>query len=109
RFRGLMIERESIAPLLDNSTLEDEVHALGAEILAELSAPSNTIFNPDYYTERFLSWAMADEEVKVSLFRFVDVLPSLPDSAAVIRHVQEYFHPLKGKLPDLLLKALNLS
>ncbi|MCB0325326.1 MAG: proline dehydrogenase family protein, partial [Bdellovibrionales bacterium] len=94
---------------IESQRLEQQVTTLGREILAEAEARSNSPLSAQFYTEKFLAWAMEDEEVKVSLFRFVDVLPSLPDSASIIRHVQEYFRPLEGRVPDLLLKGLSLS
>src|SRR5262245_42878685 len=96
--------------VLDRSKLEAEILRSGKEILAELGETSRRAFHDTYYfTEKFLSWGMQDEELKINLFRFVDVLPSLPDSAAVIRHVHEYFSMLKGKIPDLLLKGLEIQ
>jgi RHH-type proline utilization regulon transcriptional repressor/proline dehydrogenase/delta 1-pyrroline-5-carboxylate dehydrogenase len=89
--------------------LEQEIAKTGREIFAELARPaSRSVFDSQYYTDKFLSWGMQDEEFKVSLFRFVDVLPSLRDSAAVITHVQEYFGPLRGKLPELLHRGLEI-
>ena len=50
-----------------------------------------------------------DEDLKVSLFRFVDVLPNLPDAASVVEHVQEYFEPLEGSIPELLRKGMGIN
>src|SRR5262245_48342712 len=38
-----------------------------------------------------LAWAMAHDEFKTQLFRFVDVFPSCRSDADVLRHLQEYF------------------
>lgn len=94
---------------ISEKDLEDRIFKFGSEIFQEIGSASGSYLNPQFYTDKFLEWAMEDEEVKVSLFRFVDVLPSLPDSASVIRHVQEYFRPLQGRVPGLLLKALEIS
>ena len=42
---------------------------------------------------------MADESVKVQMFRFVDVLPMLSTHEAVTRHLQEYFEEVRSHLP----------
>ncbi len=42
---------------------------------------------------------MADESVKVQMFRFVDVLPMLRTHASVTRHLREYFEDVKRHLP----------
>ena len=38
-----------------------------------------------------MDWAMADERLKVELFRFVDVFPTLRTAAEIDRHLREYF------------------
>jgi RHH-type proline utilization regulon transcriptional repressor/proline dehydrogenase/delta 1-pyrroline-5-carboxylate dehydrogenase len=37
-----------------------------------------------------MEWAMRDEQVKVELFRFVDVLPMLHTADSVCSHLFEY-------------------
>lgn len=75
----------------------------------ELAERKQSRLELDYYTDRLMAWGMKDEEFKVSLFRFVDVLPSLPTAASVVRHVHEYFGPLRGKLPEILKKGLDVD
>ena len=43
---------------------------------------------------------MRDESVKVQMFRFVDVLPMLATSEAVVRHLRESFEEVRGRLPS---------
>ena len=38
-----------------------------------------------------MDWAMHDERLKVELFRFVDVFPTLTSRAEIARHLREYF------------------
>ncbi len=38
-----------------------------------------------------MAWAMADERLKVELFRFVDVFPTLRDGPEIAAHLREYF------------------
>lgn len=92
-----------------NKASEEEVIAFGHELFNVLKKSSHNLFDPNNLTEKFLSWGMKDEELKIALFRFVDVLANLSDASSVIRHVQEYFEPLRGKVPDLLLKGLSIS
>ncbi|MFN8391515.1 MAG: proline dehydrogenase family protein [Bdellovibrionota bacterium] len=95
---------------LDPNKLESEILKAGREIFDELSKRGpRSLLDSQYYTDKFMAWGMQDEELKVSLFRFVDVLPSLPDSASVIGHVQEYFEPLREKIPELLQKGLGIK
>ena len=47
-----------------------------------------------------IDWSLEDESLRVALFRFVDVLPSLESSTEIGRHLEEYFarvdHALGG-------------
>ena len=38
-----------------------------------------------WWDDRILAWAMADESVKVQMFRFIDVLPTLRTASAIAR------------------------
>ena len=40
---------------------------------------------------KMIDWSLEDESLRVALFRFVDVLPSLESSAEIGRHLEEYF------------------
>lgn len=88
---------------------EDDVISFGNDLFNVLKKSSHNLFDPNNLTEKFLSWGMKDEQLKVALFRFVDVLANLSDASSVIKHVQEYFEPLRGKVPDLLLMGLSIS
>ncbi len=86
----------------DSEKLNSEVERFGREVFSEVDRRTPSMLSPEFYTEKLLDWAMKDEEFKVSLFRFVDVLPSLSDSSSVVGHVQEYFLNLKDRLPAFL-------
>jgi RHH-type proline utilization regulon transcriptional repressor/proline dehydrogenase/delta 1-pyrroline-5-carboxylate dehydrogenase len=89
--------------------IEKEVLSLGTEIFNEAQAASASIFHSDFYTGKLIEWAMDDEEFRVSLFRFVDVLPSLTSAAEIIRHVQEHFQPVAHRIPGLVKWGLNID
>ena len=89
--------------------LENEAHLLGEELLKVLKDSSHNFFDPNNLTEKFLALGMKNERLKIALFRFVDVLANLETSPAIVRHVQEYFDPLRGELPSLLFKAMAIS
>ncbi len=58
-----------------------------------------TMFERRWWDDRILGVAMADESVKVQMFRFVDVLPRLKSHEDVTRHLQEYFEEVRHHLP----------
>ena len=83
----------------DDSQVEAETHRLGTEIWNQLSRRRASMFERRWWDDRILSAAMADESLKVQMFRFVDVLPRLKTHRDVTRHLQEYFLEVKEHLP----------
>ena len=72
---------------------------MGREIFARLQKASPSIFSRHGWDTRMLEWCMRDEQLKVGLFRFIDVLPTLTTSEQVIHHLREYLVPLEKSLP----------
>ena len=83
----------------DDSQVEAETHRLGTKIWNQLSHRRASMFERRWWDDRILSAAMADESLKVQMFRFVDVLPRLKTHRDVTRHLQEYFLEVKEHLP----------
>ncbi|TVR50667.1 MAG: aldehyde dehydrogenase family protein [Puniceicoccaceae bacterium] len=88
---------------------ETRIAALGRELFDEVRAASRGLFSASFYSDKLLEWAMQDEDLRVALFRFVDVLPSLHDDAAVVRHAQEYLRPAAARIPGLLKWGLDVA
>ena len=95
------------------TTAEDSVEKLTQEIgryvFGHLSRRSASIFERRWWDDRILSWAMADESVKVQMFRFIDVLPTLRSRESIVRHLQEYFEEVSTHLPRAARLALDVS
>ena len=94
---------------LNSQALEKEIQAYGAEVFREAQDSSFSLFDPKFYAGQLMNWAMKDDDFKVSLFRFIDVLPTLSTSESVIRHAQEYFESSAERIPGLLKWGLNLG
>jgi RHH-type transcriptional regulator, proline utilization regulon repressor / proline dehydrogenase / delta 1-pyrroline-5-carboxylate dehydrogenase len=92
-----------------DAAIEAETQAIGRDLLARLERRSPSIFERRWWDDRILSWAMADESVKVQMFRFVDVLPMLHTHQAVTRHLQEYFDEVRSHLPLAVRLGLEIS
>jgi RHH-type transcriptional regulator, proline utilization regulon repressor / proline dehydrogenase / delta 1-pyrroline-5-carboxylate dehydrogenase len=88
---------------------EDAVRELGKEILQKAAAGTPSLFDPRAWETRLLDWAMKDEELKTDLFRFIDVLPTLRDDAAVSRHVREYLLRDGRAMPAPVAAALKAA
>jgi RHH-type proline utilization regulon transcriptional repressor/proline dehydrogenase/delta 1-pyrroline-5-carboxylate dehydrogenase len=93
---------------LDEERLEARIRELGGECFEEIRGKRPGLLDPKAYTGKLMNWALSDAEFRVALFRFVDVLPGLRDSASVIRHAQAYFRPVADRLPGLLQWGLDV-
>ncbi len=100
---------KTLMSAFDANRLEQDIKTFGGQIFAEVQNTKLSLFDPDFYTGKLMDWAMQDDAFKVSLFRFVDVLPALENSAAVIRHAQEYFAPVANRFPGILKWGFNVD
>jgi len=80
--------------------VERETQEFGRSLVSHMPRRKASIFERRWWDDRILSWAMADESVKVQMFRFVDVLPMLGHHEQVARHLQEYFEEVDEHLPS---------
>lgn len=79
--------------------VEAATQALGRELWTRWQRRQPTLFERRWWDDRILGVAMADESVKVQMFRFVDVLPRLKTHEDITRHLQEYFEEVRHHLP----------
>src|SRR5262249_42739065 len=82
--------------------LESLTLAYAREIFARLDRVSALPFSCAWWDERMMEWTIADEAIKVQLFRFIDVLPQLRTPAEINRHLAEYFEEAHDHLPGWL-------
>lgn len=83
----------------DSAAVEKRTRAYGHDLFARLDRRGPIVFTPAWFDERMMEWSMADEAVKVQLFRFIDALPLLHTPGQVVRHLREYFEEAKAGLP----------
>ena len=88
-------------------SVEAKTQEIGDWLQTRLHRRQPSIFEKRWWDDRILSWAMADESVKVQMFRFVDVLPMLNHHEQVARHLQEYFEEVDEKLPSAARLVLD--
>jgi RHH-type proline utilization regulon transcriptional repressor/proline dehydrogenase/delta 1-pyrroline-5-carboxylate dehydrogenase len=79
--------------------LEALTQDYGREIFARLQQRGPIPFSPPWWDERLMGWTMADETIKVQLFRFIDALPLLHSPEEINRHLREYFTEAGEHLP----------
>lgn len=66
-----------------------------------------SVFNKGWWTTKIMDWCMTNEDFKIQLFRFVDVLPYLNTSESLSRHIKEYFDV--GSTPPIMRWASQNS
>jgi RHH-type proline utilization regulon transcriptional repressor/proline dehydrogenase/delta 1-pyrroline-5-carboxylate dehydrogenase len=93
----------------DSDVVEKQTREIGRYFWNQLERTSPSVFERRWWDDRILAWAMADESVKVQMFRFIDVLPTLRTREAITRHLQEYFEEVSAHLPRAARLALEVS
>ena len=87
---------------MDSSALDKKIRERGKEFFASISGEAPSIFNKGWWTGKVMDWAMKNEDFKVQMFRFVDVLPYLNTGESLSRHIEEYFGDKDANIPDVL-------
>ena len=84
------------------SPLQTEIERRGEQIFHLVDRHPESIFSKAGFYQRMMALSMKDETFKVQMFRFVDVLASLRNSAEIVRHLDEYFATMKNGFAPLL-------
>src|ERR1041384_7224776 len=93
---------------LSIENIEPEVQRLARTLFQQAAEHKPTLFETKDLLGRMIEWSLEDESLRVALFRFVDVLPSLDSSAEIGRHLEEYFARVDHALGGLALLAQAL-
>jgi RHH-type proline utilization regulon transcriptional repressor/proline dehydrogenase/delta 1-pyrroline-5-carboxylate dehydrogenase len=92
------------------TNLEPSIRAWGEKVFALMDrAPGPSLFSKKGFYGTMMEYSMRDEQFKIQLFRFVDVLPTLTSSSEVARHLQEYLGEDQVKLSPALRLALKAA
>jgi RHH-type proline utilization regulon transcriptional repressor/proline dehydrogenase/delta 1-pyrroline-5-carboxylate dehydrogenase len=93
-------------PPRELAAIEQTTREVGLYVFAHLQQRQASVFERRWWDDRIMAWAMRDESVKVQMFRFIDVLPMLNNTGAVVGHLHEYFHEVERHLPGAVRLAL---
>ncbi|MEC9094066.1 MAG: proline dehydrogenase family protein, partial [Planctomycetota bacterium] len=88
--------------------IDDRTRQLGTEFFSQLSRNNPWFFQRRWWDDRIMDWSMKDEQLKVQLFRFVDVLPMLTTNELVVQHLRQYLDQASHALPWVMKLGLNL-
>lgn len=88
--------------------LEPSIRHIGRTLDGHCKTGTPAILSQRWWNDLLMDWGMRDEDFKVQLFRFVDVLPTLKTDEQFTRLLAEYFShtpilppPLKWSLQKL--------
>src|ERR1700745_169109 len=92
-------------------SLKNEIEQRGMRIFELVERHLEPLFSKAGFYQRMMALSMRDEEFKARLFRFVDVLPSLPRSRDIVKHLAEYFAAMgdSRKSSDLIHNGVRLA
>jgi len=95
-----------MTPAIDPT--EQEVQQLARSLYHQAAEHKPSIFVPQDWLGKMIEWSLEDESLRVALFRFVDVLPSLDSAAEIGRHLEEYFAKVDHAFGGLVFLAQAL-
>ncbi|NQV32226.1 MAG: L-glutamate gamma-semialdehyde dehydrogenase [Phycisphaeraceae bacterium] len=76
---------------MDRAVLEARIVDRGKAFFKMIGSESPSIFNKNWWISKVMDWSMNNEDFKIQLFRFIDVLPYLTSEEMLVSHIQEYF------------------
>ena len=86
---------------------EPDVQRLARSLYRKAAEHKHSLFDQDFLG-RMIDRSLEDESLRVALFRFVDVLPSLQSPSEIGRHLEEYFSRVDHALGGLVYIAQAL-
>lgn len=91
------------------AAIEASTREVGRHVLDHLHGLRPNVLERRWWDDHLMAWTMHDDAVKTQMFRFVDVLPALPDSGSVTRHLREYLTEAQAALPAALRMGVSVA
>ncbi|MCU0257810.1 MAG: proline dehydrogenase family protein [Solirubrobacteraceae bacterium] len=91
------------------TAIEPAIRTKARELFALIAEHKSAPLSGERWQSEMMDWAMADERLKVELFRFVDVFPTLRTNDEIDRHLREYFEQPGLMTPRLMQLGLAAS
>jgi RHH-type proline utilization regulon transcriptional repressor/proline dehydrogenase/delta 1-pyrroline-5-carboxylate dehydrogenase len=94
--------------MLQNDAIEARIQSFGRELFAKVRGKKQKTAGA-WWNSKLIEQSLKDEALKVQLFRFTDVLPSLRDSKQVAQHLNEYFNSPGHTFPGFMSWGASLA
>jgi RHH-type transcriptional regulator, proline utilization regulon repressor / proline dehydrogenase / delta 1-pyrroline-5-carboxylate dehydrogenase len=91
------------------SSLQGGIQQRGERIFELVDRNPESIFTKAGFYQRMMAFSMRDEQFKVQMFRFVDVLASLRNSRDIVQHLDEYFANIGNGFVPFLQTGLRVA
>jgi RHH-type transcriptional regulator, proline utilization regulon repressor / proline dehydrogenase / delta 1-pyrroline-5-carboxylate dehydrogenase len=82
-----------------DQALESRIQFHGRQLFSRLEATTSLPLTQSWFDDQFLGLSMQFPTLKVQLFRFIDVLPTLRDPSSVVKHLKEYLLEAESIFP----------
>ena len=92
----------------DDEVLERRTREIGRELFDRVGRGPRP-WQRAWWDDRLMNGTLSDPQVRVQLFRFIDVLPALRSAGSVRRHLAEYLVEAEDNVPWWLKGALALA
>jgi RHH-type proline utilization regulon transcriptional repressor/proline dehydrogenase/delta 1-pyrroline-5-carboxylate dehydrogenase len=93
---------------LEAQAIESRTRAIGRELFERVGRGPRP-WQRAWWDDRLMNATMSDPQVRVQLFRFIDVLPALRSTDSVRRHLTEYLDEASGRVPWWMALAISLA
>ncbi len=90
-------------------TFNDRVISFGESVFRDVGDFELSPLETRFWNARMMEWSMAHPDLKVNLFRLVDVLPTLKTPQAIADHVRQYLTEPANRLHPSLGWLVGLS
>ena len=80
--------------MIAQDSLETDIRRFGQTLAEQAHQHTPGFWDHRWWTNLLLDWGTRDEQFKVQLFRFIDVLPALQTDTQFVRILKEYFKDL---------------
>src|SRR6266550_1326966 len=90
-------------------SLQSEIERRGARIFELVDKHPESLFTKAGFYQQMMALSMRDERLKVQMFRFVDVLPSLRNSGEIVRHLEEYFAGMRDGFAPVIQTGVRVA
>lgn len=94
---------------MTDKEFEEKVYNTGKDIFKRIKESKSNILEKSYWNSKLIDLSTKDEYLKLQLFRFIDVLPSLKTKEQTARYMSEYFSENKSILSSTVSALTKIA